>query len=110
MRIITLVPAYKSKYLYDLLISFRNQTVKPFKIVFSDDSPDQSFVNILNSQSVKDITKDLNIEVVQGPRNGAWNNFLNLLQHHCKNTELFHLQLDDDICYPQFYERHVHAH
>lgn len=110
MKITTLVPAYKPKYLFDLLVSIRNQTVKPDYIIFSDDSPDQSFITILNSMAVKNAIADLNIEVVPGPRSGGWNNFRHLMRIYAGRTELFHIQLDDDICYPSFYEKHLQAH
>ncbi|WP_263559602.1 glycosyltransferase family A protein [Paucibacter sp. B2R-40] len=114
MQITTLVPAYKPKYLVELLTALRHQTVKPAKVIFSDDSPDQAFVNLLNSEPIKSAVADLNIEVVAGPRSGAYNNFRQLLRLFRDQsggpTELFHLLLDDDIPYPSFYERHLHAH
>lgn len=110
MRITTLVPAYKSKYLMELLTAMRQQTVKPARILFSDDSPNQDFVAQLNEPAVKNALADLHIEVIPGQRNGAWNNFLHLLKQYAGQTELFHIWLDDDICYPSFYERHLQAH
>ena len=110
MKIATLVPAYKPKYLLELLTSLRHQTVKPDRIIFSDDSPDQAFVATLNSEPLKSLIADLNVSVVPGPRNGAYKNFVHLLDLWNGETELFHLLLDDDIVYPSFYERHLHAH
>jgi hypothetical protein len=114
MQITTLVPAYKPKYLIELLTALRHQTVKPARVIFSDDSPDQAFVAMLNSAPIKNAVADLKIEVVAGPRSGAYNNFRQLLRLYQDQpggpTELFHLLLDDDIPYPSFYERHLHAH
>lgn len=114
MTITTLIPAYKSKYCLELLISLRHQTVKPKKIIFSDDSPDQEFIKFLSSEAINNVTADLNIEVVPGPRTGAWNNFRNLIDLHLQQpngpTEFFHILLDDDIIYPRFYEKHLEAH
>jgi len=110
MKIATLIPAYKPKYLIELLTSLRNQTVKPASIVFSDDSPDQAFVATLSSEPLKSLIADLNVSVVPGPRSGAYNNFRHLLKLWGGETELFHLLLDDDIIYPSFYERHLLAH
>jgi hypothetical protein len=114
MQITTLVPAYKPKYLVELLTALRHQTVKPAKVIFSDDSPDQAFVAMLNSEPLKSAVADLHIEVVAGPRSGAYNNFRHLLRLYQDQsggpTELFHLLLDDDVLYPSFYERHLHAH
>lgn len=110
MKIATLVPAYKPKYLIELLTSLRNQSVKPARIIVSDDSPDQAFVAMLSSEPLKSLIADLNVSAVAGPRNGAYNNFRNLLKLWNGETELFHLLLDDDIIYPTFYEQHLMAH
>ena len=110
LRVTTLVPAYKVKYLEELLISLQHQTVKPARIIISDDSPDQSFVREIAGDALKPVLAGLNIRVVPGPRSGAYNNFLHLLEQWNSDTELFHFLLDDDIIYPRFYESHVAAH
>lgn len=110
MSITTLIPAYKAKYLPELLRALHAQTLRPARIVFSDDSPDQAFVQALGSAAARSAFPGLNIEVMAGPQQGAWANFRHLLQHFQGETEFFHLQLDDDIPYPQFYERHAQAH
>lgn len=114
MEFTTLIPAYKPKYLIDLLVALRHQTVKPAIIIFSDDSPDQSFSFSLLSEPLKSIVADLNIQVIPGTRSGAYNNFCNLLQFYINQKEsrtaLFQLLLDDDVIYPTFYERHLFAH
>ena len=114
MRFTTLVPAYKPKYLIELLTALRHQTVKPAKIIFSDDSPNQAFVALLTAEPLKSLVADLNIEVVPGPQSGGYNNFRHLLKIYSSQTagptELFHLLLDDDIIFPTFYERHLEAH
>ncbi|MCV2360812.1 glycosyltransferase [Paucibacter sp. TC2R-5] len=114
MQITTLVPAYKPKYLIELLTALRHQTVKPARVIISDDSPDQTFVAMLNAEPLKSLVADLQVLVVAGPRNGAYNNFRHLLRLYREQaggpSELFHLLLDDDIPYPSFYERHLDAH
>lgn len=110
MQFTTLVPAYKPKYLLELLAALRHQTVKPARVIFSDDSPDQAFVAALGREPLRGAIADLNVSVVAGPRNGAYNNFRQLLQLYGGQTALFHLLLDDDIPYPGFYERHLQAH
>jgi hypothetical protein len=110
MQVTTLVPAYKPKYLFELLSSLRHQTVKPAAIVFSDDSPDQAFVRLLEAEPLKSTIADLNVSAIAGPRCGGYNNFRHLLKVWNRQTELFHFLLDDDIIYPAFYERHLHAH
>jgi hypothetical protein len=111
MQFTTLVPAYKPKYLVELLAALRHQSVKPAHIIISDDSPDQAFVAALAAGTpLRQAVPDLNLEVVPGPRTGAYDNFRALLQRYGGRTELFHLLLDDDIPYPSFYERHLAAH
>jgi hypothetical protein len=110
MQITTLIPAYKSKYLGELLNALRFQTVRPSRVIFSDDSPDEAFLNALNSESIKSVIAELNIEVVKGPRSRPIDNFFQLLDLYGGRTELYHFLLDDDIIYPQFYERHLHGH
>lgn len=111
MQFTTLVPAYKPKYLIELLTALRHQTVKPARVIISDDSPDQAFVAMLADEAIKRAIADLKVTVLPGPRSGAYNNFRRLLQLFGEQpTELFHLLLDDDIPYPSFYERHLQAH
>lgn len=98
----------------ELLSAIRHQTVKPVKVIISDDSPDQAFLRALASEPLKGLTKDLNIQVFQGPRAGGWKNFIYLLKLYGSDadaqTQLFHILLDDDFIYPNFYERHLYAH
>jgi hypothetical protein len=111
MQFTTLVPAYKPKYLVELLASLRHQTVRPAHIIISDDSPDQAFVAALAAGTpLRQALPDLSLEVVPGPRTGAYDNFRALLKRYGGRTALFHLLLDDDIPYPAFYERHLAAH
>ena len=110
MKITTLIPAYKPKYLIELLTALRHQTVKPARILFSDDSPGLEFTRVLTSEPIKSVIADLNVEVIEGPHTGGWSNFLHLLKAWNGATELFHFLLDDDIIYPSFYERHLFAH
>ena len=98
MEITTLIPAYKPKYLIDLLQSFRNQTVKPAQIFISDDSPDRSFIKMLNSEPLKDLIKDLNITSFQGPQLGAYNNIRHLMHLYNKSTKYFYCCLRISSC------------
>lgn len=110
LQFTTLVPAYKPKYLVELLTAIRHQIVKPARIIISDDSPHQSFVVALTNEPLKSLIADLKIEVVAGPRLGAYSNFRYLMHLYDKQTALFHILCDDDIPYPSFYEQHLHAH
>ena len=110
MKITTVIPAYKSKYLIELLGALVHQTESPDRIIFSDDSPDRSFTYILNNDPVKSLVAHLNISVIQGPRRGAHANWAQCIQAWGGETELLHILCDDDIIYPQFYARHKQAH
>ncbi|MCH7344990.1 glycosyltransferase family 2 protein [Pelomonas sp. CA6] len=111
MQITTLIPAYKPAYLAELLACLRHQTLKPARVLVSDDSPDQAFVAALSQEPLKSLVADLHIEVFPGPRRGGYNNFRQLLwRFRQQPTELFHFLLDDDVIYPAFYARHAMAH
>ena len=110
MNICTLIPAYKTQYIESLLLAIRTQTVQPYRIIFSDDSPGGVFSERLLSSEYSALRSGLNIEVVNGPRNGAFENFKHLVRTWNGESELFHLLLDDDVIYPEFYGRHLAAH
>lgn len=110
MRICTLVPAYKVKYVEPLLLGLQSQTVKPYRIIFSDDSPGGIFSARLLSDELAPLRAGLPIELIQGPRKGAFENCKHLLNVWSRDSELFHLLLDDDVIFPEFYERHMVAH
>lgn len=110
MKISVLVPAYKTKYINSLLLGFQSQTVKPDKIVFSDDSPSGEFSKIILSDEMAPLRDGLPIEIIDGPRNGPSENTKNLLDFWNKSSDLFHILLDDDIIFPEFYEHHLKAH
>ncbi|MCE4556102.1 hypothetical protein [Pelomonas cellulosilytica] len=110
MQITTLIPAYKTKYLVELLTGLVTQTHKPQRVVVSDDSPDGEFGALLQSPAMALAMRRLPIEIHQGPRAGAYENFKHLVQLWGESTEFCHLLLDDDILYPDFYMRHAMAH
>lgn len=110
MNITTVIPAYKSKYLMELLAALAQQTEPPERIIFSDDSPDQSFIGMLGAEPVKSLIAHLNVSVIAGPRRGAFANWAQCIAAWGGETELLHILCDDDIVYPQFYARHRQAH
>lgn len=110
MKITTVIPAYKPKYLSELLTALFHQTVRPERVIFSDDSPDRAFRTTLQSEAVRSAMAGLNIEVIDGPRAGAFANCRHLLRVWNGSTQLVHFLLDDDIIYPEFYERHLAVH
>jgi hypothetical protein len=110
MKITTVVPAFKPKYLNELLTALHHQTVKPERIIISDDSPNGAFKAALLSEPLKSATQAMNIEVIDGPRKGAFANCRHLLKAWNGATPLVHFLLDDDVIYPDFYERHTAMH
>jgi len=110
MQITTVIPAFKPKYLNELLTALHHQTVKPTRIIISDDSPNGAFKAALQSEPLKSATQAMNIEVLDGPRQGAFANCRHLLKAWNGATPLVHFLLDDDVIYPLFYERHTIAH
>jgi hypothetical protein len=110
MRITTLVPAYKIKYIDELVHSLLMQTIFPQRVIFSDDTPNLQFKQYFNSSALKSIVDKLNIEVIEGPKIGGNANFCNVIRYFNRHSELVHVLCDDDIIFPTFYERHLNAH
>ena len=110
MDLVTLIPAFKPQYLPDLLNCLRLQTRPSGRIIFSDDTPDGRYRDALFSEALAPLRTGLPIECHDGPRNGAWANFLSLLETWGGSSPFVHLLLDDDVLYPPFYERHALAH
>jgi hypothetical protein len=105
-RITTLIPAYKTKYLAELLTGLATQTHKPERVIISDDSPNGDFAALVRAAP---LARMLPIEIHEGPRRGAYENFKHLIKLWDGRSELFHILLDDDVLYPDFYTRHIMA-
>lgn len=110
MNITTLIPAYKTKYVGELLASLRYQTRPSQRILISDDSPNGAFREVLMSERMRPLTQGLPIEIIDGPRSGAYENVKHLIKAWDGSSALVHLLFDDDVCYPEFYERHLTVH
>ena len=50
MSFTTLIPAYKAEFLIELLTCIRRQSLKPERIIFSDDSPNNIFQRTLTDE------------------------------------------------------------
>ncbi|WP_298234608.1 glycosyltransferase [uncultured Azohydromonas sp.] len=110
MQITTLIPAYKTQYIPDLLNGLRLQTSPVGRVLISDDSPDGIFRRTLYSPPYAPLLEGLDIEFHEGPRNGAYENVKHLVRLWNGRSELVHILFDDDVLYPEFYERHLLAH
>lgn len=110
MQITTLIPAYKTKYLAELLTGLLTQTRPSERVIVSDDSPDGSFGALLRDGPLARFASRLPLEIHPGPRAGAYENFKHLVKLWDGQTELVHMHLDDDVIYPDFYAQHRLAH
>lgn len=110
MQITTLIPAYKTKYLAELLTGLLTQTRPSERVIVSDDSPDGSFGALLREGPLARFASRLPLEIHAGPRAGAYENFKHLVKLWGGQTELVHIHLDDDVIYPDFYAQHRLAH
>jgi len=107
-QITTLIPAYKKEYLGELFLALRRQSFKDFKVILSDDSPGGVITDMIRAGHFGKLTSELNLLVVRGPQN-ARRNHEQLLDLWGGQTPLVHVNLDDDIIFPDFYRAHVMA-
>lgn len=110
MRLVTLVPAFKVRYLPDLIACLERQTVKSDAVIVSDDSPGADFVQALQSPAYAARAAALRLRVAVGPRQGAYANLRHLVALWGGLSQHVHLFFDDDLIYPEFYERHLALH
>lgn len=108
--ITTLIPAYKPQFIDEVLLGLANQTFKNFKVILSDDSPDNVVTKIVKSNKLKHIVDKLNLEVIEGPKNGSMANISNLIGYWNNSSDYVHLLFDDDAVFPLFYQMHMLAH
>jgi hypothetical protein len=109
MEITTLIPAYRHDYLIDVFRGLSEQTYKNFKIVISDDSPEQIISKMIRDGKYAEFTKYLHITLMNGPHDeGKNHNFL--MNYWAGSSPLAHVHHDDDYILPTFYEKHVEAH
>ncbi len=111
MKLTTLIPAYKPRYLVELFTGLIHQSRRPDRIIVSDDSPRGAYSAMLRSDTIGPLLSELPLEIVQGPRRGSsYANVRHLLKVWGGDGDLVHLLFDDDLLYPDFYERHLTAH
>lgn len=108
--ICTLIPGYKTAYLEELLLSLSTQTYRQFKVIISDDSPNNEVTNLVKQLHLKGQLKGMAVEVVEGPKKGGFANIYHLVRNFAQQAEFFHILMDDDLIYPTFYETHIREH
>lgn len=111
-EITCLIPAFKIRYFHDLLTSLNAQSVHPARVIVSDDTQNSDFHRLLlESKVIRDLSQSLRVELVRGPRSGHQVNIEHLLSlFQERPTDFFHIMLDDDLIYPDFYKTHINAH
>jgi len=105
----TLIPAYKHEHLAEVFLGLQRQTFKDFKVVLSDDSPDDEITQRLRSGQFGWLIEGLDLEVLRGPKQARQNHDA-LMAYWGGETPYAHLHLDDDVIFPDFYRSHVEAH
>ena len=97
-----LLPAYKAKYLEDVLISIKKQTFNNFNVLVSDDSSPENLKSIFN----KVVGNDSRFSYRRNEENMGSKSLVshwNLLVDMC-DTDFFILASDDDVYAPNFLE------
>jgi glycosyltransferase involved in cell wall biosynthesis len=107
--ITTLIPAYKKEFLGETLLGLARQTFRDFRVVISDDSPDDEITHLIQAGHFGDLSRSLDLEVVRGPKNARLNHQA-LIDRWAGSSPFVHLQLDDDVVFPEFYRTHMAAH
>lgn len=107
--ITTLIPAYKPDDLGETLLGLRRQTFRDFRVILSDDSPGGLITAMLREGRFGKLASELDLQVVRGPGNARLNH-LQLLDLWAGRTPFVHIQTDDDVVLPTFYEAHLRAH
>jgi hypothetical protein len=108
--ITTLIPAYKVQYISQLLSCLASQNYKKFRVIISDDSPNNEVTAVIRQLQMKGLASGLSLSVVEGPKKGSLANLLHLLKTWNNSSPLVHFLFDDDLIYPSFYQMHVTAH
>ena len=108
--ITTLIPAYKVQYIPELLSCLASQNYKKFRVIISDDSPNNEVTAVIRQLQMKGLASGLSLSIVEGPKKGAHANLLHLLKTWNNSSPLVHFLFDDDLIYPSFYQMHVTAH
>lgn len=107
--ITTLIPAYKKEYLGETLLGLARQTFRDFRVIISDDSPDDEITRLVEAGHYGELGRTLDVQVVRGPKN-ARRNHQSLIDRWAGSSPFVHLQLDDDVVFPEFYRTHMAAH
>ena len=109
MTITTLIPAFKVTYFAELVSCLNHQSVKPDKIIVSDDSSGNEFLKASREEWFRRMAGGLDIELLEGPKQGQYANMRFLVNSLPAETHYFHLLCDDDLIYPEFYRMHLQS-
>ena len=107
--ITTLIPAYKKEFLGETLLGLARQSFRDFRVILSDDSPGDEITQLIQSGHYGELARSLDLTVVRGPKNARLNHQA-LIDRWADSSPFVHLQLDDDVVFPEFYRSHMVAH
>ncbi|MBC7663035.1 MAG: glycosyltransferase family 2 protein [Caulobacter sp.] len=107
--ITTLIPAYNKEFLGETLLGLARQTFRDFRVILSDDSPGDEITQLIQSGHYGELGRTLDLQVVRGPKNARLNHQA-LIDRWAGDSPFVHLQLDDDVVFPEFYRSHIAAH
>lgn len=108
-KIATLIPAYNTEFIAEVIIGLKNQTYTNFDVYIADDSKNSEITNIINKLDREGGIGKLKIIIFEGAKQPRLNHVL-LDQLFSRKYEFIHFHLDDDYVFPTFYEEHISAH
>jgi hypothetical protein len=107
--ITTLIPAYKKEFLAETFRGLQRQRFRDFRVILSDDSPGDEITRLIREGHFASELQGIDLQVVRGPKS-AHLNLRALIDLWNERSPLVHIQLDDDVIFPDFYRQHVEAH
>ena len=110
MKIATLIPAFKLKFLLSAVNSVLTQSVRPDLIIVSDDTTNEEILNKFLSLNLIERFKSegVTLEIIKGPmKHSTLLNIIKLCKVWNRRTEYLHFLFDDDYIFPAFYENHI---
>lgn len=107
-QLCTVIPLYKKEYFLATIRGVMAQTVLPGELRISDDSPGSFLINDSNLQAaLKNSLPGVKLSFSTGPKIGPMRNIRQLLALANLKNKYVHILLDDDLIWPNFYQRHL---
>lgn len=107
-QLCTVIPLYKKEYFLATIRGVMAQTVLPGELRISDDSPGGFLINDSNLQAALiNSLPGVKLSFSTGPKIGPMRNIRQLLALANLENKYVHILLDDDLIWPNFYQRHL---